>query len=342
VLVSVNAPARAIVLLCGKENIMIFGLGLEKAGRNPDTMRRALELGVKFYDMAPTYNFGLCEKDFGDEVKGSGVARDSLIISTKTHERRPQQALMLLENSLRALQTDYVDIWSLHDLSTPFDLKVTSALDQAKASGKAKYVGITCNRDPMLLKQALQEYPFDYAMMTVNIADKHFASFIDNVLPYVGNTKVIAMQVFMRGKSRYPIHGFINDQLEANKHLCPNDQSKMYMHRTKTTLISGKWICPKCGFAGEEDPVGLQLLQDCINYTASFPIEVMLIGCNGVAQLEYDLELFNARQAMTNEQKATIESATAPYGDMLNFFKSLYNPEAGVKRIQADTIKVTK
>ena len=264
---------------------MIFGLGLEKAGTNPATMQRALELGVKFYDTAPTYCYGLCENNFGIELKKSGIKREDIIISAKTHDRDPDGALVLLERSLKQLQTDYIDIWSLQDLSTPHDLRIFPSLEKAKKSGKVKYIGITSIRDPMILKLVLENYQFDYAMMTINIADKHYSSFIDNVLPYTGSTKVIAMQVFLRGKSRYPIHGYLNsvvkDEITYNR-----------------------------------------MLQDCINYVSSFPVDVMLIGCNGVKQLEQDLELFNTRKPMTGEERAAIEKKTYPFSDMLNFSKS--------------------
>jgi hypothetical protein len=302
---------------------MRFGLGLEKAGTNLDIMKRAFELGVRFFDTAPTYGYGMSESNFGIALRNSGVSRSDVTISTKTHDRIPDNALKLLDKSLIQLETDYIDIWSLHDLSTPYDLKVIPALDQAKKSGKVKYVGITSNRDPLILKEALQSYQFDYVMMSMNIADKHQASFIDNVLPYVGNTKVIAMQVFMRGLSRYPLHSFVMDQISADLHKCPHDQAQMNLTPGPgTTPISGMWVCPSCGHAGAEDLHAFQGLQDCMNYVASFPIDVMLIGCSSVAKLEQDWALFNTISPITEEQKTALENKTLPYADMLNFFKT--------------------
>ena len=85
---------------------MIFGLGLEKAGMNPATMKRALEIGVKFFDAAPMYCYGLCEENLATAIKESGVDRKSLTISTKTQHRRPEAALALLDKSLKYLKTD--------------------------------------------------------------------------------------------------------------------------------------------------------------------------------------------------------------------------------------------
>jgi hypothetical protein len=81
-------------------------------------------------------------------------------------------------------------------------------------------------------------------------------------------------------------------------------------------------VCPKCGYAGPEDLHAFQGLQDCMNYVASFPIDVMLIGCSSVAKLEQDWALFNTISSITEEQKTALENKTLPYADMLNFFKT--------------------
>ena len=301
---------------------MKFGLGLEKAGNQPDTMKRAFELGVDFFDTAPTYGYALNERMFGEAWKNAGVKRDKIFISTKTHYRNPEAALELLDKSLMWLQTDHVDLWSLHDLVADYDMVVTRAFDAAKKSGKAKYIGITCNRDPLLLKEMLKKYPFDYVMLPLNVADKHKASFIENVLPNVGKAKIIAMQIFMRGMSLYQVQPIVRSILKADSNVCPQDGSQMNLIWTKATPTSAKWVCKQCGYAGPEDPEGQILLKYCVDYTASFKPDVMLMGCNGVNQLEQDWALFNTISKMPAAERKKIENLTAPYKEQLNFYKA--------------------
>lgn len=306
---------------------MIFGLGLEKAGTNPPVMKHALDLGIRFFDTAPTYSQGTNESFFGQVLKESNVPREEITISTKTHLRSHDEALMLLDRSLKQLQTNYIDIWSLHDLSTIHDLRVLTALVEAKNSGKVKKIGITCNRDPIVLRKAIEKYPFDYVMMTLNVADKHYASFITEVLPYVNRekTKIIAMQVFMRGRSLYHAIPYFDSLCPTTDHpmcpKCPITQLGLTAHDTKP--VTASWICPSCGYMIDTQAIDIfNLYQNCINYVASYNPDVMLIGCNNIRQLDIDWIAFNNRQQITEQQKMKLEDQAKPYGMQLNFFKT--------------------
>jgi diketogulonate reductase-like aldo/keto reductase len=319
---------------------MIFGLGLEKAGNNPPVMKRAFELGVRFFDTAPLYSNGRNEGLFGEALKLSGIPRNEVVISTKSHYRDPAQALALLERSLRELRTDYVDIWNLHDLATPYDIKILPALDAAKKSGKVKYVGITCNRDPFLLRDVLKVYTFDYAMMTMNIADKHQSSFIMEVLPNIDRTKtkLIAMQVFMRGKSQdqvLPYFRNITDglakkfgkSLDSGHPECPTCvRTPLDRVAYLTKPVTAKWVCPKCGYKKEEGALEVfQIYQDCLNYVASYNPDVVLLGCNGLPQLEEDWVAFNNIIPLAEADKKVLEGKTRPFATQLNYFKNPLN-----------------
>src|SRR5205823_4972465 len=107
----------------GRE-VSIFGLGgegvLRTHGREADAVRvihRALDQGVTYCDTAPAYASSM---DYYGAALGE--RRSDIFLASKTHERTRDGALRLLDDSLRRLRTDHLDLWQLHDLRTPEQL----------------------------------------------------------------------------------------------------------------------------------------------------------------------------------------------------------------------------
>lgn len=119
--------------------------------------------------------------------------RERVFLMTKvcTHGRDAQVAMRQLEESLRRLKTDYLDLWQVHECAYYNDPDrhfarggVIEALDRAKRDGKVRYVGFTGHKDPDIHLQMLSRgYPFDACQMPLNVFDASFRSFEQRVLP---------------------------------------------------------------------------------------------------------------------------------------------------------------
>src|SRR5688572_21121006 len=155
------------------ERVSIIGLGGWHIGV-PDTDRAAVRLihaaidaGVTFLDNAWDYNDGLSEERMG---KAIADRRDSVFLMTKvcTHGRDGKIAMRQLEDSLRRLQTDYLDLWQIHECAYYNDPErhfakggVVEALERARKDGKVRYVGFTGHKDPEIHMEMLSyKFPF--------------------------------------------------------------------------------------------------------------------------------------------------------------------------------------
>jgi uncharacterized protein len=153
-------------------------------------VHEAVDAGVTFFDNCWEYWNGRAENWLGRGLKGR---RDKVILMTKvcTHGRGADVAMKMLEESLRRLQTDHLDVWQIHGVAYDNDPElayakggVLEALDKAKKQGKTRFVGFTGHRDPDIhLDMIHRGYPFDTVQMPLNCLDASFRSFEKHVLP---------------------------------------------------------------------------------------------------------------------------------------------------------------
>ncbi len=153
-------------------------------------VREAMDAGVNFFDNAWDYHGGLAEERMGTALEGK---RHQAVIMTKacTHGRGKEVAMKQLEDSLRRLKTDYLDVWQIHEVIYWNEPElifapggVIEAIDQAKRDGKVRFVGVTGHKHPDIHLQVLaHDYPFDTIQMPLNCMDTHFHSFEQRVLP---------------------------------------------------------------------------------------------------------------------------------------------------------------
>ena len=152
--------------------------------------REAMEAGVNFFDNAWDYHDGLAEERMGVALEG---VRQQVVLMTKacTHGRGKDVAMKQLEDSLRRLKTDYLDVWQIHEVIYWNEPElifapggVIEAINQAKRQGKVRFVGVTGHKHPDIHLQVLaHDYPFDTIQMPLNCMDAHFHSFEQRVLP---------------------------------------------------------------------------------------------------------------------------------------------------------------
>src|SRR5919199_2252995 len=150
----------------------------------------AIDAGVTFMDNAWEYNNHRSEEWMGQALQGR---RDKVFLMTKvcTHGRDANVAMQQLEESLRRLKTDHLDLWQIHEVVYYNDPEMIfrpngaiEALDRAKKEGKVRFIGFTGHKDPAIhLKMLSHNYPFDTVQMPLNCFDATFKSFEQQVLP---------------------------------------------------------------------------------------------------------------------------------------------------------------
>jgi aryl-alcohol dehydrogenase-like predicted oxidoreductase len=168
-----------------------FHLGTAKDQQEATAIvAEAIDAGVSFFDNAWEYHNGESEVRLGNALKGR---RDQVVLMTKvcTHGRGKKVAMGMLEDSLRRLRTDHLDIWQIHEVvyfSDPALIfapgGVAEALLEAKKQGKVRFVGFTGHKDPGIHLEVLShDFPFDTVQMPLNCFDGTFRSFERKVLP---------------------------------------------------------------------------------------------------------------------------------------------------------------
>lgn len=118
-----------------------------------------------------------------------------------THGRDRHEAMRQLEDSLRRLKTDYLDLWQVHELAYENDPElhfasggVMEAVEQAKREGKVRFVGFTGHKSAEIhLKMLAYEYPFDACQLPLNVLDGTFRSFERKVLPELERQGIAAI-----------------------------------------------------------------------------------------------------------------------------------------------------
>ncbi len=200
--------------------VSIIGIGgshigdagsLENARRIID---EAIDNGVTFMDNAWEYHGGRSEEWMGEALQGK---RDKVFLMTKVcvHGRDAKVAMEQLEDSLRRLKTDHLDLWQIHEVIKPEEPGIyfrpggaVEALDKAKQQGKVRFVGFTGHKDPAIhLKMLSHKYAFDTCQMPLNCFDaSHATSFEKQVLPELKRQRIAALGMKSLAGNAAPIN----------------------------------------------------------------------------------------------------------------------------------------
>src|ERR1700733_718757 len=149
---------------------------------------RAYELGINYFDCARIYWKGKSEEVYGAVLP---PFRKNIFLTTKSPERSRKGAEADLEKSLRALKTDYLDLWQIHQVSEMSEVEqifapggAIEAFEAAKKAGKCRFMGFTGHHDPEVHLAMLKHYDkYDTILMPLNAADPPYLSFEKMVLP---------------------------------------------------------------------------------------------------------------------------------------------------------------
>jgi aryl-alcohol dehydrogenase-like predicted oxidoreductase len=159
-------------------------------------MRTGVDRGINFFDNSWDYNNGESEKRMGKAMKEGGL-RDRVFLMTKNDGRTKDEFNKQLDESLRRLQTDHVDLIQFHEIIRFEDPNrifaeggAAEAALEAKKAGKVRFIGFTGHKDPnihlyMLRVADAHHFQFDTVQMPVNVMDYHYRSFTHDVLPHL-------------------------------------------------------------------------------------------------------------------------------------------------------------
>jgi predicted aldo/keto reductase-like oxidoreductase len=183
-------------------------------------VHEAIDAGITFFDNCWEYYNGKTEAWLGQALEGR---RDKIVLMTKvcTHGRSGALAMRMLEESLRRLRTDHLDVWQIHGIVYDNDPElayakggVLEAFDAAKRQGKVRFVGFTGHKDPGFhLKMLELGYPFDTVQMPLNPFDAGFHSFTQQVLPEVNKRRMGVLGMKSMGGTAWAItHGIVTGE----------------------------------------------------------------------------------------------------------------------------------
>lgn len=282
----------------------IFSLGGQAAIEQPNNqavavpiVERAIDLGINYIDTAAQYGGPerWSQRYIGQVMKHR---RHEVYLASKTHDRSRDGSLKLLEESLKLLNTDHLDAWQLHHVTTQDDVDrifakggAIEALQQAREQKMVRYLGVTGHADPGVLLQCIERFPFDQILMAVNAADPHHLSFQAKLLPTAVEKQmgIIGMKIPARGR------------------------------------ILTSWN-PKNGgehsWEGSAPKPGTLNMNEAMYYTLSLPVSTVIIGCDSIAQLEENVQLARDFTPLSHAQLAALTDRTEPIHRQALFFRT--------------------
>ena len=162
--------------------------GLDEAVR---IIHRAMDLGVNMFDSAWLYHNGASDEAYGAALTPS--QRQKVYLMSKAHKYSASESMSQLEDTLRRMKTDYLDVWQIHQVVSHAEvdqiLAPKGSLEtfvKAKKDGKVRHIGFTGHADPTVHQRLLDSYAgFETVQHPVNLIDPHYLSFVNSVLPNI-------------------------------------------------------------------------------------------------------------------------------------------------------------
>jgi len=285
------------------EKVSLLGLGGYHIGVQQDEqesiriVRTALDSGVNFLDNCWDYNGGASEIRMGKALQDG--YRKKAFLMTKIDGQIKDVAARQIDESLRRLQVETIDLVQFHEVIRPGDpnriLGPGGALEAAlaaKKAGKLRYIGFTGHKDPdihlkMLNMAFRQGFTFDAVQMPLNVMDAHFKSFAKNVVPVlvehgigVLGMKPMANGIILRSKTVTPI--------------------------------------------------------ECLHYAMNLPTSVVMNGCDSLERLQQGLEAARTFKPLSQAEVAALLAKTAaagahgefePFKTSFDFDGTHFNPQ---------------
>lgn len=244
----------------------------------------AMDYGVNFIDTAPIYGFGKSEEVIGRAIRGK---RSEIILATKcglefkdkrvSHNLSPKFIREEIDNSLRRLQTDYIDIYQIHwpDPATPLE-ETLRTLNDIKAQGKIKYIGVS-NFDEKLIKQACQMSEIVTLQNQYSLLERQIES---SIIP-----ECLKQQVSLLCYG--PLAGgILSGKYQKNPHFKKSD-SRNFFYK----FYSQDQFPKSKAFADCLEKIGKPLSQVAINWLLQQQgVTSVIVGCRNAQQVCQNME----------------------------------------------------
>jgi aryl-alcohol dehydrogenase-like predicted oxidoreductase len=230
-------------------------------------MQESIDNGLNFFDNCWDYHDGYSEEVMGKAIRDR---RDRVFLMTKNCERDYKGSLSNLEDSLRRLGTDHIDLWQFHEMvydNDPdwvFDKGGHRAALEAQQAGKVRFIGFTGHKDPSIhLKMLQKPYQWASAQMPINLCDYFFRSFANEVVPTCleKGTGVLGMKSL--GGS-------------------PDGQNGRFVQ------------------------AGLASAEDCIRYALSQPVSSLVVGLRNQRDLDQALRVGRGFEPFSREEQMAL------------------------------------
>lgn len=259
------------------EQVSLVGMGgfhfgqIKTEAENTRLVRTAIDRGLTFMDNSWDYNNGLSETRLGVALKDG--YRSKAFVMTKIDGRTRVEAAKQIDESLRRLQTDHVDLLQFHEVIRMEDADRIFADDgaihavlDAKKSGRTRFIGFTGHKDPAVHLRTLEVaadhgFKFDTVQMPLNVMDAHFRSFEKLVLPELVAEKIGVLGMKSMGDP------FILDS------------------KTVTAV-------------------------ECLHYSMSLPVSVVITGMESMERLDQAFEAVRTFKPMTAQQVSQLLDRT--------------------------------
>lgn len=248
-------------------------------------IRQALDRGLNFMDNSWDYNGGQSEIRMGKALRDG--YRQKAFLMTKFDGRTKDSAAKQIDESLKRLQTDHLDLLQFHE-NIRFDdpdrffapAGAVEALTAARQAGKTRYIGFTGHKDPhihlyMLELARKHNFQFDTVQMPINVMDAHFRSFAKLVVPEAQKMGLGVLGMKSMGSS---------------------------------VILKSKTATPV----------------ECLRYALSQPVSVVITGIDSQQILEQAVQIATGFQPLTQQESAAIleKTAMAAAGGKYELFKT--------------------
>jgi predicted aldo/keto reductase-like oxidoreductase len=260
-------------------------------------IRAALDSGINFLDNCWDYNGGQSEVRMGKALRDG--YRQKAFLMTKIDGQTKKAAAQQLDESLRRLQTDHIDLLQFHEVIRDGDpARIFAAgggmetVLEAKKQGKVRYIGFTGHKSPDIHVKMLETgfahgFTFDAVQMPLNVMDAHFDSFEKKVLPILVKHEIGVLGMKPLG-------------------------DKLILRSNTATAI------------------------ECLHYAMNLPTSVVITGCDSMKILQQAIDAAHAFQPMSAAEVATLLAKTAPaagqgeferYKTSNDFDGTVHNPQ---------------
>jgi len=276
------------VSVIGFGGIPIIALSRKEAEK---VVRYAYEKGITYFDTARAY--GDSEEKMGAALKD---VRDDVVIATKTHQRTKEDAARAgLKQSLRNLQTDWIDIVQLHGIDNEQTLKKAmgpdgslAALKEAKKEGKINYIGIT-GHNPYVLVKAIKTGEFDTVLVPLSVINR---TATEELIPLAKELDVGVIIMKSMGGCGGPLHyPQRNGRILGKPELDWPDPSEFISHFGKD---------------------GIERTQRSLRFVLAHDISTVIPGFRSTEEIDYAVEVAENFKGLTPEEKKAYKFGELP------------------------------